>query len=140
MSTDLTPPPLILCIANDLAILRYEQAVLERAGYAVLTAISAEQAVKVVTICKCDAVLLDYEMHDLTGYEVASQIKQATPEVAIALLCGSDVPVHALALVDAVIPKREASQQLLPMIAELCGRNNRAPQNHRGSLQPENHQ
>ncbi len=118
-----THPPskqLILCVDNDDAILRYEQALLERSGYAVLTAASAQQAIRLVTMCKCDAVLLDYEMPGMNGHEVAREIKLLRPELIVILLSGCEVPTQALALVDAFVPKLEASRQLLPMIAELC--------------------
>ena len=52
----------ILCIDDDDAILRYEKALLERHGYDVLTASSGEQGLRLVAMCHCDAVLLDYEM------------------------------------------------------------------------------
>jgi DNA-binding response OmpR family regulator len=123
ISTYPTSKRLILCITDDPAILRYEQALLERAGYAVLTAASAQQALRLVTMCECDAVLLEYEMFDPSGDEVAFQIKRISPELTIILLSGTEVPAHALVLVDAVVPKLDASRQLLPMIAELCARN-----------------
>ena len=112
----------ILCIDRDIAILCYEKALLERSGYTVLTAASAQQGLRLVTMCKCDAVLLGYEMHEMNGSEVAVEIKRVRPDLAVILLSGSDVPTHALALVDAFVPKLETSRQLLPMIAELCGR------------------
>jgi CheY-like chemotaxis protein len=124
---------LILCIADDQAILRYEQALLERSGYAVLTAMSAEQALRLVTMCECDAVLLDYEMPVISGYEVASQIKNVNPDLIIILLSSSEVPTHALVLVDAVVPKLDASQQLLPVIAELCARSHETRQKQQRS-------
>ena len=124
---------LILCIAHDQAILRYEQALLERSGYAVLTAMSAEQALRLVTMCECDAVLLDYEMPVVGGYEVASQIKNVSPDLIIILLSSSEVPTHALVLVDAVVPKLDASQQLLPVIAELCARSHETRQKQQRS-------
>lgn len=58
----------------------------------------------------------------MNGHEVASEIKLVKPKLAVILLSGREVPVQALALVDAFVPKLEASQQLLPIIAELCGR------------------
>jgi CheY-like chemotaxis protein len=131
-----TPKSLILCVADDQAILRYEQALLERAGYAVLMAESPQQALRLVTMCQCDAVLLDYEMPFQSGHEVAFDIKRASPDAAIILLSGSEVPIRSLALVDAVVPKLEARQQLLPMIAELCGRNRDAP-GKREKFEPE---
>jgi two-component system, OmpR family, response regulator CpxR len=117
-----TPKRTILCIDDDDAILRYEKALLERSGYAVLTAASARQGLRLVTMCKCDAVLLDYEMPEMNGHEVAFEIKRVRPELMVILLSGTEVPMQALALVDAFVPKLEASQQLLPMIAELCSR------------------
>jgi CheY-like chemotaxis protein len=75
----------------------------------------------------------------LGGYEVASQIKRMSPEMAIILLSGSEVPIHAVALADAVVPKLEASQQLLPMIAELCSRNQDG-QSRQARVQPEDRQ
>ena len=81
---------------------------------------SAQQGLRLATMCKCDAVLLDYEMPGMNGHEVASEIKRIRPELIIILLSGSDIPTQALALVDAFVPKLEASRQLLPMIAELC--------------------
>jgi CheY-like chemotaxis protein len=122
-----TPKRTILCIDDDDAILRYEKALLERSGYAVLAAGSAQQGLRLVTMCKCDAVLLDYEMPQMDGYEVAFEIKRVRPEVKVILLSGSEVPLHALTMVDAFVPKLEASQQLLPMIAELCSPSNDTP-------------
>ena len=74
-------------------------------------------------MCKCNAVILDYEMRGMNGDEVAFEIRLMRPELVVILLSGSEVPTQALALVDAFVPKLEASRQLLPMIAELCGRN-----------------
>ena len=113
---------IILCIDDDEAVLRYEKALLERSGYAVLTAASPQQGLRLATMCKCDAVLLDYEMPGMNGHEVASAIKLVRPDLLVILLSGSDVPSHALASVDAFVPKLEASRQLLPMVAEFCGR------------------
>jgi CheY-like chemotaxis protein len=111
----------ILCIDDDEAILRYEKALLEKSGYAVLTATSGLQALRLVTMCKCDIVLLDFEMPGMNGHEVARKIKLVRPELMVILLSGSDVPTNALAFIDAFIPKLEANRQLLPMIAGLCG-------------------
>jgi CheY-like chemotaxis protein len=104
----------------------YEKALLERSGYEVLTASSAQEGLKVAITRKVDAVLLDYEMRGMNGHEVASEIKLVKPELGVILLSGHEVPMQALALVDAFVPKLEASQQLLPMIAELCSRNQKA--------------
>ena len=128
ISTYPTSRRLILCVADDPAILHYEKALLERSGYTVLAAMSAQQALRLVTMCECDAVLLDYEMPVASGYELAFQIRNVNPDLMIILLSGTEVPTHALVLVDAVVAKLEANQRLLPMIAELCSRNQKARQ------------
>jgi CheY-like chemotaxis protein len=129
--TDPPPKKMILCIDDDAAILCYEKALLERSGYEVLTASSAQEGLKVAITRKVDAVLLDYEMQGMNGHEVASEIKLVKPEVGVILLSGREVPTQALSLVDAFVPKLEASQQLLPMIAELCSRNQNQKAKHR---------
>ena len=128
-----SPKQTILCIDDDAAILRYEKAMLEKAGYAVLAAASAQQGLRLATMCKCNAVLLDYEMPGMNGHEVAVEIKRMLPELKVILLSGSEVPTQALALVDAFVPKLEASRQLLPMIDELCSQaHDEAPRIARG--------
>jgi CheY-like chemotaxis protein len=118
--TSLPSKPAILCIDHDEAILHYEKALLERSGYAVLTAGSAEQALRLVSMCKCDAVLLDYEMPVMDGYEIAFEIKRTSPNLTIIMVSAGEMPIHALTMVDAFVPKLDVSRELLPMIAEFC--------------------
>jgi hypothetical protein len=66
------------------------------------------------------------EMRGMNGHEVASEIRLTRPEIVVILLSRREVPMQALALVDAFVPKLEASQQLLPIIAELCSRSQKA--------------
>jgi CheY-like chemotaxis protein len=112
----------ILCIDDSEAILSYEKVLLERSGYSVITAASAQRGLKLVTMYEFDAVLPDYEMPDMNGCDVAFEIKRIRPKLAVILLSGSEVPTYAKVLVDAFILKLEASRELLPRIAELCSR------------------
>ena len=120
ITPDPAPQKLILCIDDDPAILSYETALLERSGYSVTTAASAEEGLGLVTTRNFDAVLLDYEMPGVNGYDVAFEIKRVRPELAVILLSGSEVPKDALVLVDAFVLKLDASRALLPAIASLC--------------------
>ena len=122
----------ILCIDDDPAILHYEKTLLERSGYAVLTASSAQQGLRLVSICEFDTVLLDYAMLGMNGYEVALEMKRIKPELIVILLSGGDVPTQALAFVDAFILKLDASRELLPMIAALGNRTRRPQQKQEG--------
>ena len=138
ISTYPTSKQTILCIDNDEVMLRYEKTLLERSGYAVLSAVSAEQGLRLATICKCDAVLLDYDMPVMNGCEVASEIKRLRPELIVIMVSGSEVPISALTMVDAFIPKLEAIHELLPMITELCGRGR--GRRHKGGVRQEDRQ
>jgi len=120
-----TYPPsrkIILCIDGDGSILRYQKALLERSGYAVLTAVSTKQALRLITMCECDAVLLNYEMFERSGHGVAFEIKLVRPKLKVVLVADSEVPTQALALVDACATQVEGSRHLLRMIAEVCSR------------------
>jgi CheY-like chemotaxis protein len=119
-STSVSPIAIILCIDDDEGVLHYLKAILERSGYKTLTAKSGPQGLKLAARCKLDVVVLDYEMPEMNGHEVASAIKSMKPELKVILISGSDVPSHALASVDAFVEKVEASRQLLPIIAEFC--------------------
>lgn len=132
ISTYLPSKGTILCVDDDESILRYEKALLERSGYVVFTATSAKQALRLVTMCKCDAVILDYEMPGMNGQDLASEVRLIRPELVVIMLSGSEVPTQALALVDAFVPKLEASRQLLPMIAELSSRSQDAKRKQQG--------
>jgi DNA-binding NtrC family response regulator len=116
----------ILCIDDDASIPRYEKALLERSGYEVLTASSAHQGLQLAATCKCHAVLLEYKMIGMKKHEVASEIKLAEPKSVVIRRSRREVPMHALALVYAFVPKLETSQQFLPIIAELCSRTQKA--------------
>jgi len=83
-------------------------------------------------MCACDAVLLDYEILEMSGYEVALEIRLARPEVKIVLIADREVPAHALALVDAFAPRVEESRNLLRMIAEICSQGRDAKHSHVG--------
>jgi CheY-like chemotaxis protein len=112
----------ILCVDDEPMILQYETALLEMSGYAVLGASSGEDALRLVTTCAIDAVILEYGMRGMSGHEIALEIGRVRPRLAIILVSGSDVPTDVLALVDAFVVKVEAWQKLLPTLAEICSR------------------
>jgi DNA-binding response OmpR family regulator len=74
-------------------------------------------------MCQCDAVLLDYEMPVMSGYEVVLEIKRLRSEPVVIMVSGSEVTARKVTMVDAFIPKLEPTRELLPLIAEPRGRN-----------------
>jgi len=122
----------ILCIDDDHSMLGYQRALLERRGFAVLTATSARQGLSITAACAVAAVIVDYHMPDMNGHELATEIKRLRPQVPIVMVSSDEaIPENALKAVDAFVSKNEASSRLLPVITRICGDD--AP----GSARPE---
>jgi CheY-like chemotaxis protein len=114
----------ILCIDDDDGMLRYQKALLERRGYRVVTAASAQQGLRIAAVCAIAAVIVDYHMPDMNGHEVATEIRRLTPQVPIVMLSSDDdIPEQDLNGVDAFVSKNEAPSRLLPVIIRICGEN-----------------
>jgi CheY-like chemotaxis protein len=113
--------PMLLCIDDSPAILEYERSLFERSGYIVVTATSARQGLKLATMYRFDAVLLDYHMPEMNGHELALEIKRIRPKSSVVVFSGSEIPEDTYKLVDAVVPKTEAIRELLSTVTRLCG-------------------
>ena len=112
----------ILCIDDDDGALSYHRALLERCGYEVLTAASARQGLQLAEVCPVAAVVVDYQMPEMYGNEVASRIKRMRPQVPVVMVSSDDqIPEQALSVVDAFVPKDKAASDLLPILAKICG-------------------
>lgn len=84
----------VLFVDDDDAILSLGRLVLERAGYAVITAGTGGEALKHFTGADpaIDLVLLDHRIPDLSGVEILGRIRDTSPEVAVILSSGCEVP------------------------------------------------
>ena len=78
----------ILCVDDEENPLMLRKAVLENAGYAVITASSAGQALVVVSSRRIDLVLTDYLMPGASGTELARRIKAGWPSLPVILYSG----------------------------------------------------
>jgi CheY-like chemotaxis protein len=113
----------ILCIDDDEGMLDYQRALLERRGYAVLTAVSARQGLLIAAAARgIAAVIVDYHMPEMNGHEVAMEIKRLRPQIPIVMVSSDEeIPENVLKVVDAFVSKYEAPNQLLPVITRFCG-------------------
>jgi CheY-like chemotaxis protein len=116
------PQKMLLCIDDSQAILDYERRIFEQSGYVVVTEASARQGLRLATSFGFDAVLLDYRMPEMSGHDLASEIRRLRPKTPVVMVSGSDIPEETRRLVDAVVPKDDVNRELVPTVARLCDR------------------
>ena len=110
---------MLLCIDDSESILRYEKSLFERSGYLVVTASSARQGLRLASIFNFDAVLLDYQMPEMNGHQIALALRRLKPETLVVMFSGGEIPDETYKLVDAVVPKTGSIRELLPTVTRL---------------------
>ena len=109
----------ILCVDDEERALILRKLVLQKAGYDVVTALSAKQALDVLASRPVDLVLSDHLMPGITGAELARDIKGQHPRIPVVLLSGvNEVPVDA-GSADVFLSKLEGPDSLCSAIAAL---------------------
>ena len=109
----------ILSVDDEPGILFTRQKLLENAGYEVLSAADAEQALHFFATHAVDLVLLDYLMPGMDGGVVAQAIKQQKPLVPVIIVSASPVEERALTSVDCFVRKGEGPGLLLEKIGQM---------------------
>jgi CheY-like chemotaxis protein len=106
--------PTILCIDDEALGLQIRRAVLERAGYHVLTAIDGPAGLALFRKESIDGVVLDYYMPEMDGGAVAETMRRERPDVPIMLLSAYiNLPSEVVQLVDMTLLKGEGPLELL---------------------------
>lgn len=114
--------PTILCIDDEALGLNIRKAVLERAGYRVLTAVDGPTGLSLFRGNAIDGVVLDYYMPEMDGGAVAQAMRQERPEIPILLLSAYiNLPGEVVSLVDMTLLKGEGPQELLEKLRLLLG-------------------
>ena len=76
------------------ACFRYQ--VLQKAGYEVLTARSGKEALQLTASHKVDLILSGYLMPNMSGTELAAQVKSQNPTLPVLLLSGlNELPLDS---------------------------------------------
>ena len=99
----------VLCVEDEELQLRARKMLFESAGYRVLEARSAKQAVELFAANSVDAVVMDYWLSDQdgNGTVVAEQMKRLRPRIPILMLSGFTALPGEGALVDSWIRKSQ---------------------------------
>lgn len=110
----------VLCIDDDERALLIRTKILERMGYRVLTATTAEEGLRVFARQGADAVVLDYYMPDKTGAQVAWDLKQRGADVPVLMLSSAVFcPDDASDVVDAFCAKIDGPANFLEVLERL---------------------
>jgi two-component system response regulator MtrA len=121
---DIGANALVLCVDDDAAILDITKAILERKGFSVIVALDWRQAVEAFRSNPVDLVILDYEMPELKGHEVAIMIRSVNAEIPLILHSGAtNIPEVAIKATDAVIQKGVDTSILVAAIEKLITKN-----------------
>jgi DNA-binding NtrC family response regulator len=78
----------ILVVDDDLLALESLENYLKQAGYAVVTASSAREAVEQARETPCGAALLDMKMPEMDGFQVAAMVRQLQPDLRVIIFTG----------------------------------------------------
>lgn len=112
--TRILPVPTILCIDDEALGLQIRKAVLERAGYRVLTAIDGPAGLALFQGEAVDGVVLDFYMPEMDGGVVAEAMRRERPNIPIMLLSAYiNLPTEVVELVDVTLLKGEGPLELL---------------------------
>jgi CheY-like chemotaxis protein len=115
---------ILLCIDDEATGLKIRKTILERNGYAVLTAPDGAEGLALFEREKVNAVIVDFYMPGMDGGKVASEMKRRKPTVPIVLLSAYySLPDGATDAVDAFITKGDSPEVLLNKISELVQSN-----------------
>jgi CheY-like chemotaxis protein len=111
-----------LCIDDEALGLQIRKAVLERAGYNVLTAVDGPTGLSLFRGNPIDGVVLDYYMPEMDGGAVAETMRRERPEVPIMLLSAYiNLPTEVVTLADVTLLKGEGPLELLDKLRQMLG-------------------
>ena len=110
----------VLCIDDDERALFIRSKILERLNYRVLTAKSASEGLKTFAREGADVIILDYYMPDMTGAEVAWELKRRGSKVPILMLSSAVFcPDEASDVVDAFCAKIDGPANLVDVLQQV---------------------
>jgi len=108
--------PTILYIDDESDQRMFLAALLEYRGYGVRTARGALDALELIVTERFDAVIVDYELPDMTGAQLAQEIRALEPSARIILFSGRPhLPAGELTYVDAYWSCRQSTDLINPL-------------------------
>jgi CheY-like chemotaxis protein len=125
-----SPKGLLLCIDDAEPLLEILAGMLEAYGYSVIASANAKDGLRIFQRKKIDLVILDQEMPEVYGHEIAQEMKRINPAVPIILHSGCvDLPDEAFKVADAVVSKGASFTPLISEVAEIMASRRASPGN-----------
>jgi CheY-like chemotaxis protein len=112
-------PFLVLCVDDEVAALKLRAAILQLAGYRVLSTTEPEHALYLLAANDVDVVLMDHLLPGMPGTDVARKMKVLRPQLPIILRSGLLDQIEGMANIDLFISKAEPTEKMLAGIATL---------------------
>jgi DNA-binding NtrC family response regulator len=81
--------PTVLLVDDNRDLLLFLERLMAEAGWELITAESAAEAMRVMTKRRPNAALLDYMLPDGNGVELAQQLRQQLPGLQVIMMTGS---------------------------------------------------
>jgi CheY-like chemotaxis protein len=112
--------PTLLCVDDDAQCLAVRRLLLEAYGFNVVTSINPKQGLRLFRSKRFAAAVVDYQMPEMNGAELAKEMKFARADVPVLILSGlAEFPQGAPVFHDRFICKTEASHKLVKEIQSL---------------------
>lgn len=111
---------LILCVDDNDCLLDSLQSYLKAKGFRVIACSDGEMALMLLGSGSVDAVVVDYEMPNMNGGELATAIRLRSPLIPIVMFSGSvDLPAGSLKNVDGFVEKHSGLSSVGRMLESL---------------------
>jgi DNA-binding NtrC family response regulator len=112
----------ILCIDDEAQLLMIRQMVLSAAGYKVLTAGDGKSGLELFRHNRVDLVITDHLLPDISGTQLAVEMKRVKPDVPIILLTGLPDAPEGAEHANLILTKGLPVPDFLRSVAELANR------------------
>jgi len=112
----------LLCVDDDSGIRELYELLLTSFGYEVLLAEDGRSALELFHSkgSKISAVILDYQMPEMNGLELAAELKSCRPNLPIVMISGSNPGLEKKpGCVDAALPKGVDTEKLVAKLESL---------------------
>ncbi|MBI1750339.1 MAG: response regulator [Acidobacteria bacterium] len=112
----------LLLVDDQDNVRAFYKSYLEHHGYSVLVAANGREALELAMANSLQAAVLDCEMPEMSGHELARELRHIHPWVPIVMVSGrDDIPPDVLSSVDAFVSKRLGGQPLLAALRRVLG-------------------